>query len=772
MDEKNHWRDWTVSLLVIFLVGVVAARLSVTNWSPNLWMMNLLALFGVVLGLLLGSSRFRWYTILWMSVFYSGFFLIWQLGAIIGEKIQWGERLRLLYERLQESLTLFWGNQPVSDPMLFLAFMGLLIWCLALATGFYAARNGNPWGSLILLAGLMIIVDYYHPFLNSRNRYTGLFFFLTLLLIARFFLLHSRYKWAKNVVMEDSEIGIHLTKWMVVVSLVFVLLAWNLPVLFQALTPGSPIQRRWEKNWEIIRDRLSNAVAGLSNTEVVVSNFYGDTIQLGQRAATGDETIFTIEVPKSNTAEQKQYYWKATSYDFYDGSEWRSTFSDQILNPTNDWQVKSESFEEQTALTLNITSLLPLSRTIISPGTPLNFNRSVQAQLAPAAKGEFDILGLRAEPPLNQGEIYRVQARIPEPTAKQLRDAGEDYPEWIIDRYLGLPEEISPRVVALASELTSDLDNSFDKVTNITNYLRQTITYEEEMERPPIGKDVMEWFLFDYQKGFCNYYASAEVLLLRSIGVPARLSVGFASGEINEIGSVYTVRKKDSHAWPEVYFVGIGWVEFEPTTAQPMRQIPEEQVKPDNSLSGPNIPPPIVMDEGESPTPEDQESTETSAVQRKTKIGGITLAWILVIFFFVTIPVAFFLRFYPLTSKDSIWVLLEQFLISKKIKVPTWLNQLASGRDNHQMHKMIRWINRLLLWLGVKPNAGMTAAERISTLIKFVPQMEEPGKVFLREYELFEYSTRFVDMKIAVKAIREIKSIFIKNFLRQLARRK
>jgi len=78
------------------------------------------------------------------------------------------------------------------------------------------------------------------------------------------------------------------------------------------------------------------------------------------------------------------------------------------------------------------------------------------------------------------------------------------------------------------------------------------------------------------KQGFCNYYATAEVILLRSVGIPARLAVGYAQGDNVDDPLLYTVRQRDAHAWPEVYFPGVGWVEFEPTASQPTLVRPQE----------------------------------------------------------------------------------------------------------------------------------------------------------------------------------------------------
>ena len=768
MEDKKRWWDWSAGLIVIFLVGVVAARLSVTNWSPNLWMMDILAFFGVILGLMLGASKFKPRSVILISAAYTVFFVIWQLGLSLNQKIQWSARLLVLFNRIWGNIDLFFKDIPVTDPLLFLFSIGLLVWVVSLVTGYRMARYGKPWWSIIILTVLLIVVDYYHPFLNHRNRYTGIFFFLILLLLARLFLLRMRQKWVENHVMEDSETGINLAKWAIAISLFAVMVAWSMPIVVQALTLGSPIQQRLGKSWKVLRDRLSNMVAGLTNTSIQVTSFYGNTINLGNRAATGNDVIFNIAVPDTELAQDIRYYWRSRSYDHFTGAGWVTSFDDQQLNPADDWQVKSEEFENQIGMSLIVNSLIPLSRTIVSPGIPINFSRAVQVETAAADEGEVDILGLAAEPPLNDGESYRVQVRIADPTIKQLRETSVNYPTWVRERYLVLPKDVSPRILDLANQITSGLENPYDKADAITRYLRRTITFTETVAKPPAGADLMEWFLFDYQKGFCNYYASAEVILLRAVGVPARLSVGFAEGEFTDEKSIFTVRRKDSHAWPEVYFVGLGWIEFEPTTSQPERVLPGDLLSQTDSLDENIYPAPIILDDEELPRGlKDTLNTDASAQGYSTQSAMVAVR-VLVILLIIGILAYIFLRLIPGNTGQSIWIRLETFLQKRRYKIPAWLEKLSKKREQNQLQSMFRWINRILLWSGKKPKAGMTPAERVFLLVETLPETEESGQIFLHEYELAEYSEHPVDLLRAQKAGRQIIRIFIKNFASRL----
>jgi hypothetical protein len=85
----------------------------------------------------------------------------------------------------------------------------------------------------------------------------------------------------------------------------------------------------------------------------------------------------------------------------------------------------------------------------------------------------------------------------------------------------------------------------------------------------PGGRDPVDWFLFDAKKGYCEQFATAEVLMLRSLGVPARLATGYSTGEYNPVLDQSIVRERDAHAWVEVYFANHGWVPVDPSPGYP-----------------------------------------------------------------------------------------------------------------------------------------------------------------------------------------------------------
>lgn len=132
---------------------------------------------------------------------------------------------------------------------------------------------------------------------------------------------------------------------------------------------------------------------------------------------------------------------------------------------------------------------------------------------------------------------------------------------------LRLPENGSnPRTSKLALQMRRQAGS--DK-TFIDDVMRKF--HEEEyfytLEPPPLGRDSVDEFLFETQRGFCEHYASAFAVMMRSAGIPARIVLGYQGGEVNPMGDYMIVRQSDAHAWTEVWLENDGWTRVDPTSA-------------------------------------------------------------------------------------------------------------------------------------------------------------------------------------------------------------
>jgi len=207
---------------------------------------------------------------------------------------------------------------------------------------------------------------------------------------------------------------------------------------------------------------------------------------------------------------------------------------------------------------------------------------------------------------------YTEQALFPEPTPDQLRGANGD--DGAIDpEYLRL-DRVSERVIGLAENITRDASTRFDKALALNNFLTNTTAngFKYNLQtRTGSSGDALEDFLFEGKAGYCEQYASAMGVLLRAVGIPSRVVIGYTAGY--ESGETRVITTEDAHAWVEVFFPGIGWVVFDPTPLPDGRDVTPAYVASANS---PTTAP------GQNPDPDDPTGTATTPTASGTSPDG------------------------------------------------------------------------------------------------------------------------------------------------------
>jgi transglutaminase-like putative cysteine protease len=132
-------------------------------------------------------------------------------------------------------------------------------------------------------------------------------------------------------------------------------------------------------------------------------------------------------------------------------------------------------------------------------------------------------------------------------------------------QFLALPADLPERVTSLAVSVAGNAPTRFDAVDAIDNYLRTHEKYNLNSPLPARGDDAVDDFLFVSHQGFCEQYASAGVVMLRSLGIPARLVTGYVNGDEKLVPGKRIYRGLDLHAWVQVFYPGVGWVNSDPT---------------------------------------------------------------------------------------------------------------------------------------------------------------------------------------------------------------
>lgn len=162
---------------------------------------------------------------------------------------------------------------------------------------------------------------------------------------------------------------------------------------------------------------------------------------------------------------------------------------------------------------------------------------------------------------------YEVVSETGLPSPAELRGASTDYPSHIRFVYLRLPK-FDPRVEELARGVTASATNHYDRAQLIQDYLRNNFGYS--LDPPAIEPDdPIGSFLLKSKTGYCEYFAAAMALMLRTLDIPSRLVNGFQTGSYNRVGKDFIVRARDVHSWVEAYFPEYGWIPFDPTPSDP-----------------------------------------------------------------------------------------------------------------------------------------------------------------------------------------------------------
>ena len=246
-----------------------------------------------------------------------------------------------------------------------------------------------------------------------------------------------------------------------------------------------------------------------------------------------------------------------------------------------------------------------------------------------------DVEAVSASDPLEADVGYRVVALTSRASDEQLSLASTDYPDWVSSRYLPLPETVTARTIELALEVTAPYDNPYDKARALEAFVRATMVYDETVTAPPGDADIVDYLLFERQRGYCEYSASAMAVMLRAVGIPSRIVVGFAPGEYDVKRAGFMYLQSDAHAWTEAFFPGFGWIPFEPTgslntredaRAQESQALPMETPEatvPPATLPPENAPAANEATPAAEPTEPDSTPTLPGVVQRERDSGGV-----------------------------------------------------------------------------------------------------------------------------------------------------
>jgi transglutaminase-like putative cysteine protease len=558
--------DW-ISLLILVAM-FVASGLSVlaADWTDHLSVVLVVGLLAVLAGAMLGHSRFPPRLAAAFAVVYGLFAVGTQVGGTLDRALSWSEKVADLLGRLGVAATAVVRGNAGIDPLMFVLFISVISWVFGVIAGWAVFRHGGLWASVLPTGVAMLVNAYFYAGKANLGRGLAIFVLITLLLAARLELKRREQVWRSRWSQVSSDVAYHVGRTGAIAAFVLVILAWGGPAFAQSKT-AADLWTSAGKPWTGLKQRLGKALDSLRRENAVVYDVYSDTLALGAGSTLPNTVVLqvTLAQPPSPTT---RLYWQSRKYEVYDQGRWEMGPGQELKLSPEANELPLVVYAQRDPIEGWFQPALPAIRVLPVPGQTVWVNRSVTADVRTTGQGVVDIVKLSAEDVVRAGETYHLWGWVTDPTVDALRGAGESYPSWVVPEALQLPASVTDRTRDLAASITAGMDNPYDKAQAVTEWLRDNIQYQRETIAPPPGQDPIDWFLFDYRIGYCNYYASAEVIMLRSLGVPARLAVGYASGEATSEDS-FQVRADDAHAWPEVFFPTIGWVQFEPTSSQP-----------------------------------------------------------------------------------------------------------------------------------------------------------------------------------------------------------
>jgi transglutaminase-like putative cysteine protease len=314
----------------------------------------------------------------------------------------------------------------------------------------------------------------------------------------------------------------------------------------------------------VVLPRLQTSVVTSSSmSRVTATSGFSDKVALGALGSIRQDptVVMRVETTFGKAPSRGEAYWRGLAFDRFDGSSWSITPHGH--DPVPGSAEGGVTFTHQPDRVNLVQSIV---RDPVEAGVlfGIGLKRGLQGTIR---RLETDSNGgLYARAQSHERVRYTVDSeRIHWADSVLTRDAAEP-PKWKGDRYLQLPE-LSDAVAILAREITREKTSDAEKARTIERYLFVNGRYSDT---PPTledsgGESTLEHFLFQSMAAHCEYYASAFVVLARSVGLPARLVNGFAGGRTNRIGDFVEVTRADAHAWAEVHYNDAGWVRYDAT---------------------------------------------------------------------------------------------------------------------------------------------------------------------------------------------------------------
>lgn len=581
-----------VTLLIVFVTLLMPVlSLQAADWPLAMGTVLPVLFLSVLFGLLLARSHYNELFALILSGVYGGAFVLF--FASLNEPGNLLEGINSVFQRSIQWLLDALNGGINQDELVFTMLVSSLLWFLGYSAAWHVFRIDRVWRAILPPGLILITNNIYYSGENNLDGYLIVFLFMSLLLVVRSNLDAREWDWYVNGVRVPRHLRQQFYRLGALFAGLALLLAW--------IIPASDLQERLNRFQEFLAEEPLTEFSEFWNRLFAsgdvqgptTADYYGgDSLQLGGAIQLGDQVVMLVEAPPG-----RRYYWRSRVFDTYEGGRWLPAADTRLTDPQSPLNVVHEAYVEgarepvQQVFTIGLRAsrLIYAAPQVSSVDLPTRTDlryiggdgQFLNPETRDGSPAAMNISVVRPASVLDRGESYAAVSLMSSASASQLRQAPVSYPPWVQSLYLYVSPSVTPRTQDLARLIVQEAGatNPYDQAKAVETWLRQNIRYNEAIPQPPRSQDPVDWFLFDLGEGYCNYYASAMITMLRSLGIPARMAAGFAQGTWNADSQQFVVEERDAHTWVEVYFPGYGWVEFEPTAAQaPLNRVDDMPV--------------------------------------------------------------------------------------------------------------------------------------------------------------------------------------------------
>ncbi len=582
LRPQEGWLSVAALLVMLLALGYAvddarwAGRVPGTGASETAFLPAVLVLGGAW-GLV--GAKLRWHTL-----------LVHALGAVLGAALaiyvvagtvpavpgvilpaQDPLHLANLVASMQRFLQDVLVRQVRSDQTsAFLLVVAAVGWASGQFAAFAVYRHHRPMSAvlflgLLLLASMSLTLQHQFPFLVV---YTA----AALFLLVRLSLAEQRLFWSHTRLGDQATaFSLYLRN-----GMTFIVIALLGSLLLTATASSDPLRPYWTgtadqfASWASNFDRLASGVVapirgptGVFGASETIQGFWQSSQALVYRV---------------RTSTGQGYYLQAATYDDFDGRTWKQSdrvttspvaAGQPVLAGSADQVLPGKAFQR---VTVTVTPIAATDPTVLSPQTPYSVSLPTQVETASAGGPLFDV---RLAGGLPANGSYQVTAlvrsdTVDEVTANELAAAGTVYPEWAKRYILIEPGSIGPIVTSDANRLVARLPASQRDPYHIAKAIQDWLysggnfIYDTDVRGACAPGVPVPDCLLTSRRGYCEYFATTMVMMLRTQQIPARYVLGYLPGRATDAG-VFQVESAAAHAWVEVYFPNYGWVRFDPT---------------------------------------------------------------------------------------------------------------------------------------------------------------------------------------------------------------